>query len=556
MKYMKLRMVTILAMAIGCSSAGSGRSSDDDTGADTDTDTDTDSDADSDTTVCTDGEFICQGGDVFICEDGEWVFHEDCDESIGDECWGGECVGACEAAAGAMSYIGCEYYATCLPGGNDIYAVALSNVGELAVDVTIERTTAPYGSPPVMVVVSAISVAPGSLETVVLPWNAPQSGSGWSTIKSYLAASTYHITSDLPVVVYQFVPYNNQATNDASILLPVHAMGKEYVVLAWPQTQGGPSFLSVVGTEDGTTVDVTPATDISQTDSVGTGTVNASPEGTPVTFSLDKGDILTLTNENYVGGDPARGEDYTGSIVSGSAPVAVFAGGSTVDVPHFMDISDWYCCADHIEQQIFPERTLGKEFVAARTPVRSEGGFVEPEFWRVLATVNGTTVTTTLPAPDDEVQLDRGEHVEFEQTGDFLVSADEPVLFGQFVSSGDTTNTTGANGDPAYILVPPHEQFRESYITLTPDTYELDFLIVTVPQDGTTFTIDGLAPSVQGCEDSEVTGAWRVYRCLVDDGAHQVDATGPVGLVVYGYQHHTSYGYSGGLDMEVINPIE
>ena len=63
----------------------------------------------------------------------------------------------------------------------------------------------------------------------------------------------------------------------------------------------------------------------------------------------------------------------------------------------------------------------------------------------------------------------------------------------------------------------------------------------------------------EDCDESigdECWGGECVGACEVDDGAHQVDATGPVGLVVYGYQHHTSYGYSGGLDMEVINPIE
>jgi len=56
------------------------------------------------------------------------------------------------------------------------------------------------------------------------------------------------------------------------------------------------------------------------------------------------------------------------------------------------------------------------------------------------------------------------------------------------------------------------------------------------------------------CDSDAVTSAWRVFRCAVSDGVHEIEATGPVGLVVYGYMNHTSYGYSGGLDMEAINP--
>ena len=35
-------------------------------------------------------------------------------------------------AEGMESYIGCEYYAACLPGGNDPYVVVLSNVSAIA----------------------------------------------------------------------------------------------------------------------------------------------------------------------------------------------------------------------------------------------------------------------------------------------------------------------------------------------------------------------------------------------------------------------------------------
>ena len=66
--------------------------------------------------------------------------------------------------------------------------------------------------------------------------------------------------------------------------------------------------------------------------------------------------------------------------------------------------------------------------------------------------------------------------------------------------------------------------------------------------------MDGFPPESADCLADPVTDAWFVYRCPVSDGVHEVEATGPVGLVVYGYQHHTSYGYSAGLDMEAINP--
>jgi hypothetical protein len=555
----------VMLALVGCQATehrvkGSDTSSDSDTDGDGDTDSDTVGDGDSDTEgsdPCEDGELLCIDGDAYLCDDGEWILEDDCDESIAESCFGGECYGPCEWAEGAESYIGCEYYAVCLPGAHDEYAVVLSNLNEIPAEVVIERNDAEFGDPPSISTAATVTVPPGSLETVFLPWSYPPAESGpGNTTKSFLGTTPYHVTSSIPIVVYQFAPYDNASSNDASILLPVHALGQEYVVMAWPQTQGGPSYTSVVATEDDTVVELLPTTDISESDSIGPGYVAPSEPGVERTFTLNTGDILVVSNENVVDDEWARGEDYTGTSVSASAPVAVFAGGSVVDVPHYTDPEDFFCCADHIEQQIFPEKTLGKEFVAARTPVRSFNGFVEPEYWRVLATVDGTTVNTTLDPPDDQVVLNRGEHVEFGTEGDFLVSADEPVLLGQFVSSGETTNVPimGENGDPAFILVPPFEQFRDSYLTLTPDTYLYDFLIITVPDDGTSFTIDGLSPAVHDCESSELADAWNIVRCLVEDGVHEVQATGPVGLVVYGYQRHTSYGYSGGLDLEAINP--
>jgi hypothetical protein len=41
----------------------------------------------------------------------------------------------------------------------------------------------------------------------------------------------------------------------------------------------------------------------------------------------------------------------------------------------------------------------------------------------------------------------------------------------------------------------------------------------------------------------------------VEDGAHTVDATQPVGIMVYGYYSVGSYGYVGGSDLERINPL-
>ena len=114
----------------------------------------------------------------------------------------------------------------------------------------------------------------------------------------------------------------------------------------------------------------------------------------------------------------------------------------------------------------------------------------------------------------------------------------------------------------------PVEQFLDRYITMSPwasdprtNTVMKIYLIITVPSSAT-FTLDGLPPSVQDCEISEVTAAWNVYRCLVDDSRHEVQASSPVGLVVYDVapwepaNAFMSFGFNGGVNMQEINPVE
>ena len=42
----------------------------------------------------------------------------------------------------------------------------------------------------------------------------------------------------------------------------------------------------------------------------------------------------------------------------------------------------------------------------------------------------------------------------------------------------------------------------------------------------------------------------QVARLKVGDGVHSLDASAPVGVVVYGYDDDVSYGYPAGLDLD------
>ena len=124
------------------------------------------------------------------------------------------------------------------------------------------------------------------------------------------------------------------------------------------------------------------------------------------------------------------GADLTGTWIQADKTVAVFGGSEGSNVPDTNKCvippglnqgtcasQGWpcttnadcpvTCCADHLEEQLFPNETLGREVYLARMPWRSSavdesiitgesiGRFEEPEYVRILAVESGTT----LPAP-------------------------------------------------------------------------------------------------------------------------------------------------------------
>jgi hypothetical protein len=162
---------------------------------------------------------------------------------------------------------------------------------------------------------------------------------------------------------------------------------------------------------------------------------------------------------------------------------------------------------------------------------------------------------------------------------DFVIRADKPISVGQYVASQQVTGITNElpGGDPAFIMVPPAEQWRDEYLFLTPSLYAFDFIIILHPPDAA-IRLDG-NPLPPTCDSSLVEGEiegmsqYSVTRCQLsfpeiveeetpphnildgeqDDGVHTITADMPVGIVVYGFDNFVSYGYPGGTDLVIID---
>ncbi|MCA9514700.1 MAG: IgGFc-binding protein [Myxococcales bacterium] len=519
-----------------------------------------------------------------VCnDDGVWTLLEDC-SAAGLACLSGSCVSPCVSDIKGQSNSGCDYWAIDLDNHyaaqNGPFAIIVSNPSDRSATVTVSKkdnATDPSAE------VARRDVAPGGLEIISLPQrNMGAAGIFWTA---------YRVESTSPIIAYQFNPLDNVDvfSNDASLLLPANTFGAEYVVVSRFELLGGGENnttlpyrgeISVVASGAHTDVTVTPTCKTQAGANMQT-----MVAGQSYTYALEPYQVLNIKSDQ-------EGGDLTGTIITATKPVAVFAG-------HEAAVSGEVCCADHLEQQMFPTKTWGSTYVATKSYPRQK----EKDYWRVVASEPDTVVTFT-PAVAPSQTLGRGGFMELATTQDFVITATKPIMvsqllassseivdppayrdctldglcapgytctpvsFGQSVCAGATCSTAApscqsghvctcfglgdcrctAVGDPALILMPPIEQFRDSYVFLTPNKYNDDYINIVAPT-GTTVVFDNTTLG-DGNFIAVPQSSWRVARLKVTDGVHRVTSSpGKVGVIVYGYDRDVSYGYPAGLNL-------
>ncbi|HSO00876.1 MAG TPA: IgGFc-binding protein, partial [Candidatus Nanopelagicales bacterium] len=576
-------------------------------------------------TACYPNENGCRGQEVVACgADGSFgATIETCDPSVGEACREGSCPDLCESAGEERSNVGCEYWAVDLDNAMidatsnaaaQQFAVVVSNPQpDVPVRVRIFQDDGAPGDAPAPVEIAAAVIAPLNLQVFKLgPREVDGSPEGEFNTGTHTALTrhAYKITSDFPVVAYQFNPLENVNvfSNDASLLKPrealtydVGVMGTAYVVAGWPQTIAATddpdtnfnplnpihlrAFLTIVGTMDETRVRVKTTAKV-----VPGGPVAETQAGGWIEATIGAFDVLNLETGDF-------DADFTGSLVEADKPVAVFVGGEASDAPTFATLSTRRCCADHLEDQLDPIRAAGKLFAVPHTPsrtaaVKAAGAQIEqipePDYVRFVATTtNGARVKTTLPPPDDELILTaQGVFREVTAWRDFMVESTQPIIVAHVMASQDAAGVKRGlpGGDPSLLIVPPSEQFRPDYVFLTPDKYAFDFVSVVAPPTASV-TLDGAVLGPELCEVSPADGLTPeergtgtpplvVYRCqlsfpVIDplksspdnlspgqqsDGVHRVLASAPVGVVVSGFDSFVSYAYAGGTELKEIAP--
>ncbi|HEX3854281.1 MAG TPA: IgGFc-binding protein [Polyangiaceae bacterium] len=579
--------------------------------------------------VCEPNQSSCSGETVMQCDETGSVATagDTCDPGQQQVCRDGSCVDLCAQASIRRSNVGCEYFAVDLDNAKiddtlnaaaQQYAVVISNPQtDVTTDVTVEQDDSEPLGDNAPVSVATASIPPLSLRVFRLgPREVDGSPDGeFNTgTNTALTRHAYRIRSTFPVVAFQFNPLENVNvfSNDASLLKPTEALtpiGNDlepaYVVLGWPQTIANSSdpdtnfspqnpvslraFLTLVGTTANTHVRVNTTARF-----LGNGTtIPETPAGGQLDFQLGAFDVLNLETDDF-------NADFTGSVVSSDAALVVFTGSEASDAPDFSKLADRKCCADHLEQQLDPIRATGQNFVATVSPSRTAalvraGAPIGPadqnEYFRVIATTGaGARITTTLSGQYQSFELPtQGAFATIASDHHFTLTSDAPVTLGSVSPSQQDANVpTGLpGGDPSLTIVPPIEQFRSSYVFLTPDKYSFDFVRIIAPRDASVVLDGRSVDETEGCTPSDADGItddarrkqvgpspYVVYACQLsfpvidpnkmapfnlsagvqNDGVHRVEASTKVGVVVDGFDSYVSYAYAAGTELELIVP--
>jgi hypothetical protein len=497
------------------------------------------------------------------------------------------CMSACQAAANAKGSVGCDFYAphpeTDSPA--QCFAAYVVNGSKVPAHVSVEFYAGTPLDPTTFAVIpsgtgasitykpysSAAGIAPGQAAVLFLAGDgnggandpcpvtrtAVPTGSALSGTGS--AGQAFHITTDVPVSVYQMAPYGGGAAYipGASLLLPTSAWDTNYVVAtAAPYssvTMDNPS-LNIIAHQDNTHVTMLPTTAV-----VGGGGLPAGAANVQYTLTLNKGQQAQFSQH----------ADLTGTVIQSDQPIALLGANACMQEP----AGTSFC--DHGEQMLPPVKALGSEYAAVMFRPRVTG---DQAIWRLVGIVNGTQLTysTSVGGP---ATLNLGQAVEFMTDQPFTVQSQDSahpfLLFGLMTGSQwSGLSDMSGYGDPDFVVGVPSAQFVTSYTFMTDETFpETNLVVVRAPDSAMTFhdvTLD-CAGALTGWQ-AVGTYQWTRIDLTRHDfqnqgscssGPHNMTSTGSFGVWVWGWgspettinTKNVSYGYPAGMSAAPINSV-
>ncbi|MBN1756060.1 gliding motility-associated C-terminal domain-containing protein [bacterium] len=383
------------------------------------------------------------------------------------------------------------------------------------------------------------------------------------------------VESDTLITAYFLAYQQPGATNDMALLFPQASLGMAYRVLGWPdniptyplgiiptrQYDRGPSMFAIVATENNTRVSVTPTVN----------TQGGHLAGVTFSTTLQEYQAYQVLANTQASTYPFL-YDLTGSLIEADKPIAVIAGSQIALVP------DSIMAADYLIEMMPPLTAWGMTFNAF--PIQQRNSW-HKDVLRILAAEDATSITITDGSGVTPANLNAGEVFEWNgvpcEPGGWLwdancdnkcldsptyIESDKPILVAQYIMGGTMTSRTdfmgyyiNPLGDPAYMLVPPIEQYARRYVFLTPSGYNNDFLNVAIPSghEGS-IILDGAPPTYSTPWFNIPVEGYRGAVISLSPGSHILEADVELMLQMYGYDNTwASYATIAGQNLLPIN---
>ena len=412
------------------------------------------------------------------------------------------------------------------------------------------------------------NIPPNSVTTVTID------STHWIRESDVVVPKGLYVHSDNPISTY-FLSYRTPgSTNDMALIFPIPSLGTEYITMCWRDnipaynpliTDRGPSMFTIVAPFDDTHIEITTTVP----------TEGGHAAGVPWNVTLDSYDCYQVL-ANSPGA--ASLYDLSGSEITSDKPIAVVSGSQIAMVP------DAIMAADYLIEQMPPLPSWGQTFNVF--PIQPRNDWHE-DVLKIVASVDGTNISIEDASGTTPVILNRGETFEWNgqpcDPGSYLpligyaadcsgklldsptrITSDQPILVGQFLVGGVLTQgepdwLTGSGdtplGDPAFMVVPPEEQYSKRYIFMTPSGYTNDFLNVTIVSghEGS-IVLDGGPPTYSTAWFDLPSSTLRGARIDLAPGAHILEADTTMLIQMYGYDDDwASYAAVAGQNLNPIN---
>jgi len=421
-------------------------------------------------------------------------------------CLGGACPRPSQAA---ITEEGTEFWLTFPKGDTEnAFNLQLLISSQTAVSGLVEVAGIGFSTP--------FTVAANSSTQIIVP-----NGAEIQTTDGVLSRRGIHVTAD-GLISVTGLRYEFQAA-ESYLGLPVEALDRDYMVLAYYNQVLTGSEFAVVATQDCTQLTVTPRF-----------SAGGHPANTPYqVFLPNQGDVYQFQNLNNL-------SDVSGTAIVSDRPVAVFG----AHICAFIPGSSQPC--NYLVEQIWPVKWWGTRFAAMPLATRLSG-----DTFRFLAAVNGTSVMVNGALL---ATLNRGQAIERTYSNPIFVSSSQPLYAMQYSNSGEVDGVT--NADPFMASIAPTDKYSPLHSFSVPvSAFTGNYQNIIAPNSGTgSVTVDGtrLPPaSFTPIPSSAFSG----IRISTGPGHHRVQAGSPVGVLAYGFSPYDAYGFPTGLRFTTQTPV-